>query len=180
MPISLIQGDQPIMNFPINRESRMKHSPKSNDNSSMMIHTLNTETTEKKPIVKQVPSKEVDTDVFKALFNLPHTETDTVVSKVQPQFKNLSSTYVAIVVPITMKDCGRWMAKMYKKLGWMALAKSQGKLHKVDSYLKSIEDLIGSIEMRLAQIKEEEKKYDISIELERARKLKGFAEKLLA
>jgi hypothetical protein len=179
MPISLIQGDQPIINFPINRESRMKHSPKSNNNSLMTIHTLNTETTEKKPVVKQVPSKEVDTDVFKALFNLPNTETDTIV-KISPQFKNLSSTYVPIVVPITMKDCGRWMAKMYKKLGWMALAKSQGKLHKVDSYLKSIEDLIGSIEMRLAQIKEEEKKYDINIELERARKLKGFAEKLLA
>jgi len=135
--------------------------------------------TDKKPTAKQVES-----DVFKALFNAPNTETEKkpVINQVSSEFKkpNLSSTYVPIVVPITMKDCGRWMAKMYKKLGWMALAKSQGKLHKVDSYLKSIEDLIGSIEMRLSQIREEDKKYDINIELERARKLKGFAERLLA
>ena len=85
-----------------------------------------------------------------------------------------------VIVPITMQDSARWMAKMYKKLGWMALAQSQGKNHKVASYLRSIDELIGSVEMRVGLIREEDKKYDLNIVLERARKLKEFAQKLLA
>jgi hypothetical protein len=79
-----------------------------------------------------------------------------------------------------MHDAQRWNGKMYKKLGFMALAKSQGKMHKVESYLKSIDDLIASINARIAGIQDEEKKRDLNTTLDRAKLLHGFAQKLLA
>jgi hypothetical protein len=90
------------------------------------------------------------------------------------------ANYVPIAVPITMHDAQRWNGKMYKKLGFMALAKSQGKMHKVESYLKSIDDLIASINARIAGIQDEEKKRDLNTTLDRAKLLHGFAQKLLA
>jgi len=81
--------------------------------------------------------------------------------------------------PITMHDAQRWNGKMYKKLGFMALAKSQGKMHKVASYFKSIEDLIDSINARRAGINDAEKLRDLNTTLDRAKLLKDFANKLL-
>jgi hypothetical protein len=91
-----------------------------------------------------------------------------------------SMLYVPIATPITMHDAQRWNGKMYKKLGFMALMKSQGKMHKVVSYLKSIEDLIASINARMAGIKDAEKLRDLNTTLDRAKLLKDFATKLLA
>ena len=91
-----------------------------------------------------------------------------------------SASYVPIATPITMHDAQRWNGKMYKKLGFMALMKSQGKMHKVESYLKSIDDLIASINARIVGIKEEEKLRDLKTTLDRAIQLKGFAQRLLA
>ena len=91
-----------------------------------------------------------------------------------------SIVYHPIAAPITMHDAQRWNAKMYKKLGFMALMKSQGKLHKVESYLKSIEDLIASINARMDGIKDEEKLRDLKTTLDKANQLRGFAQKLLA
>jgi len=91
-----------------------------------------------------------------------------------------SMLYVPIATPITMHDAQRWNGKMYKKLGFMALMKTQGKMHKVESYLKSIEDLIASINARMAGIKDEEKIRDLNTTLDKAMKLRGFAQKLLA
>jgi hypothetical protein len=92
----------------------------------------------------------------------------------------IGQSYGGQPAPITMHDAQRWNEKMYKKLGFMALMKSQGKMHKVESYFKSIGDLIDSINARRAGINDSEKLRDLNITLDRAKLLQTFATKLLA
>jgi len=71
--------------------------------------------------------------------------------------------YVGVATPVTTKGLMKWSHKMHTKLAYMALAKSQGKLHKVDSYKKSLQDWLASVDKKIAEVKSEDHKADLEI-----------------
>jgi hypothetical protein len=84
--------------------------------------------------------------------------------------------------------CGliKWTEKMFEKLGWMVLAmkevedgtsvKSQ-MTRKLKSYGETLIVLEKSIELKISTVKDEDKKDDLKVELERVRTLRTFFNK---
>ena len=56
-----------------------------------------------------------------------------------------------------------WMKHKFEKLGWMCLAKKHGNTLKVKCYLDSIERLRASLDKKLKELHEEDRKDDIKI-----------------
>jgi hypothetical protein len=92
---------------------------------------------------------------------------------------NESLTEEGIPTKVTMKWLSKWHAKMYEKLGWMALRKSEGKKYKIKCYLRSINDLIASAKKKINDLTETDFINDARIILSNSQKLKQFAEILL-
>jgi hypothetical protein len=90
-----------------------------------------------------------------------------------------ADTEPGIATRTTMKWLSKWHAKMYKKLGWMALKKSQGKKYKVRCYLRTINDLIASAKLKISELTDPDLIDDAKIILNNSTKLRHFAEKLL-
>ena len=90
-----------------------------------------------------------------------------------------SNTEEGIATKVTMKWFCKWHTKMYKKLGWMALKKSEGKKYKVKCYLRSINDLIASGNKKINELTDPDNITDAKVIYNNCLKLKGFAEKLL-
>ncbi len=82
--------------------------------------------------------------------------------------------------PLTMHGAEQWVNDMYNKLGHVAYEKSEGKNYKVDAYYQSINDLIGQLEKKAQETKEQDKLYDLNLILKKVNTLKGFAQKLLS
>lgn len=80
---------------------------------------------------------------------------------------------------VTFHGLNEWYKAMFEKLGWMILAKEHKKTLKVKSYLKSISDLKASIEHRLTEIQDPDKKHDLTIMHRNVKHLVEGANKLL-
>jgi hypothetical protein len=72
-----------------------------------------------------------------------------------------------------------WMVKKFEYLGWMCLAQKHGNTIKLRAYMDSITRLIASIEKKIGEVEEKDKKDDLEITLEHSKLLKYFAGKLL-
>lgn len=92
---------------------------------------------------------------------------------------NESSTEDGIPTKVTMRWLSKWHVKMYQKLGWMALKRSEGKRYKVKCYLRSINDLIASGNKKINELRDSDNIIDAKIILSNSLKLKEFAQKLL-
>ena len=98
-------------------------------------------------------------------------------------FKNISSTEER--APGNAKErtfiaLNKWYAKKYKKLGWMALLKSEGSVKEIKSYVSNIADLHATILKKMKEIKDDDKLYDLKIILRNTEKLRNFADILLS
>ena len=78
-------------------------------------------------------------------------------------------------------NCGlqKWMVAKYEKLGWMCLAKQHGDMLKIEAYLDSLRSLMSSLELKIKEVQEKDRKDDLEITLEHSKLLKYFAGKLL-
>lgn len=74
-------------------------------------------------------------------------------------------------------NCGlqKWMVAKYEKLGWMCLAKQHGDMLKIQAYLDSIRSLMSSLELKIKNIHEEDRKEDLEITLNNTKMLKHNA-----
>lgn len=75
---------------------------------------------------------------------------------------------------------GHWMKAKFEKLGWMCLAMDHGNHLKVKSYLDSIQRLKASLEMKIKEVKESDRKDDLKILHDDVCVLQGAAHKLLS
>jgi len=74
-------------------------------------------------------------------------------------------------------NCGlqKWMVAKYEKLGWMCLAKQHGNMLKIEAYLDSLRTLMASIEKKLKEVQDKDKKDDLEITLNNTKLLKHNA-----
>jgi hypothetical protein len=74
-------------------------------------------------------------------------------------------------------NCGlqKWMVSKYEKLGWMCLAKQHGNMLKIEAYLDSLRTLMASIEKKLKEVQDKDKKDDLEITLNNTKLLKHNA-----
>ena len=79
-------------------------------------------------------------------------------------------------------NCGlaHWMKHKFEKLGWMCLAMEHGHHLKVKAYLDSIQRLKASLEMKIKEVHEADRKDDLKILHEDVCILQGAANKLLS
>lgn len=80
---------------------------------------------------------------------------------------------------VTFMGLNKWYKAMFEKLGWMILAKEHKRTLKVKSYLKSLNDLKASLEHRLTEIQDPDKKHDLQIMHNNLKHLIESAHKLL-
>lgn len=62
-----------------------------------------------------------------------------------------------------MKGIHHWHTRMFEKLGWMVLAKEKGYGFKVDTYRKSIDHLIKTIDHVAAEYENHNRKHDLRV-----------------
>ena len=85
------------------------------------------------------------------------------------------------VAPNKVTNCGlqHWMKMKFEHLGWMCLAQSHGNNLKVKAYFESLKSLISSIEQKIKDVHEKDRKDDLEITLQKTKLLKRTAWKLL-
>ena len=78
-------------------------------------------------------------------------------------------------------NCGlqHWMRKKYEHLGWMCLSQSHGNMLNVKAYFESLKTLISSLEKKINDVNEKDRKDDLEITLENTKILKRAAWRLL-
>ncbi len=79
----------------------------------------------------------------------------------------------------TMHGVQHWYVREFEKLGWMVLAKSKGYTDKVNSYKKSIDRLIYTIEQLSTEYQNQNRKHDLHVLLAESKILKSFVNKHL-
>ena len=74
-------------------------------------------------------------------------------------------------------NCGlqKWMVAKYEKLGWMCLAKQHGNMLKIQAYLDSLRSLMASLEKKITEVHEKDRKDDLEITLNNTKILKHNA-----
>ena len=79
-------------------------------------------------------------------------------------------------------NCGlqKWMVAKYEKLGWMCLAKQHGDNVKIEAYLDSLRSLMASLEIKINEVQEKDRKDDLEITLYNTKMLKHNAWILLS
>ncbi len=63
----------------------------------------------------------------------------------------------------TMKGIHHWHTRMFEKLGWMVLAKEKGYGYKVDTYKKSLDHLVKTIDHVSAEYENRNRKHDLRV-----------------
>ena len=78
-------------------------------------------------------------------------------------------------------SCGlqQWMKCKFETLGWMCIAQKDGNMLSINAYFDSIETLIASIESKIKEVKEKDRKDDLKITLDNTKLLKHYAWHLL-
>lgn len=83
------------------------------------------------------------------------------------------------VLSNTMEGIQRWYAIEFKKLGWMVLAKAKKQDYKIDTYKKSIADLIQSTKHVMNEYANSDRKHDLNVILMNLEQLQLFVNKNL-
>lgn len=83
------------------------------------------------------------------------------------------------VLSNTMEGIQRWYAIEFKKLGWMVLAKAKNQDYKIDTYKKSIADLIRSTKHVMDEYANSDRKHDLNVILMNLEQLRLFVNKNL-
>ena len=78
---------------------------------------------------------------------------------------------------VTMHGLYHLYKEEFEKLGWMVLAYSDGRMDKVEQYKKGLVYLLASIEAKMVQVVDVDKKADLAIMKKRLEVLKGHVEK---
>jgi len=100
-------------------------------------------------------------------------------SKSIKSIKSINTEHLAKAHNATYQGLHCWMKHKFEKLGWMCLAKKHGNSLKVQCYLDSIERLMASLEKKLNELHEEDRKDDIKIIRNDVDILQAAAHKLL-
>jgi predicted lipoprotein len=79
----------------------------------------------------------------------------------------------------TMEGIQRWYAIEFKKLGWMVLAKAKNQTYKIDTYKRSIADLIQSTKHVMNEYANSDRKHDLNVLLMNLKQLQLFVNKNL-
>jgi len=79
----------------------------------------------------------------------------------------------------TLHGFEKWSACMFKKFGWMVLAKREGKDYKVNDYIKTLDDLIKNLKARIDITQETDRKLNLHILHHNVWSLRCVAETLL-
>lgn len=82
-----------------------------------------------------------------------------------------------MAMEVTMHGLYNLYKEEFEKLGWMVLAYSDGRMDKVEQYKKGLVYLLASIETKMAQVVDVDKKADLVIMKKRLEVLKGHVEK---
>lgn len=81
--------------------------------------------------------------------------------------------------PATFHGLHHWLVYKFEKLGWMCLAKHHGHSLKINAYMDSIKNLRASLEKKLNELEEKDRKDDIQILHHNVCVLQRSAHKLL-
>ena len=79
---------------------------------------------------------------------------------------------------VTYEGLHAWFKGLFEHLGWMVLAKADGRYDKVKVYKKSIEHLLMALEEKQKTISNADKKADLHIMHAKVQQLRSFAKKL--
>lgn len=71
----------------------------------------------------------------------------------------------------------RWHDEMFEKLGWMVLAKEKGMDYKIDTYKKSLDNLIKTIKHVSSEYEDHNRKHDLHVLLRDVECLESFVTK---
>jgi hypothetical protein len=77
----------------------------------------------------------------------------------------------------TMHGVNHWYKREFEKLGWMVLAKAKGYTDKVDSYKKSVDRLIYTIQNLKTEYENHNRKHDLNVLLAESKILQAFVKK---
>jgi len=73
--------------------------------------------------------------------------------------------------PMTFMGIHSWYKRMFEKLGWTVISEDP---EKKEWYKKSIHRLMREIEIKMSQVEENDRKMDLEIMYQNAKKLKQF------
>lgn len=79
----------------------------------------------------------------------------------------------------TTKGIYSWYTAIFEKLGWMVLAKEKGYGYKIDTYKKSIDNLLKTIKHTYGEYEEHNRQRDLHILFINTECLKDFVNKNL-
>jgi len=79
----------------------------------------------------------------------------------------------------TLHGFEKWSACMFKKFGWMVLAKREGHDYKVSAYVKTLDDLIKNLKARIEITQETDRKLNLHILHHNVSNLRCVADTLL-
>lgn len=73
--------------------------------------------------------------------------------------------------PKKMNECcemtycalSHWYKCEFEKLGWMILAKDKGMEYKIESYKMTLKHLLHSLELKMKDVKDVDKKHDLKL-----------------
>jgi len=77
----------------------------------------------------------------------------------------------------TFQGLNHWHVHLFKNFGWMVLEKTRGNHIKIESYKDSTNRLLQSLEFRLKDIHEKDRKEDLLIMINNVKILKKFMDK---
>lgn len=72
-----------------------------------------------------------------------------------------------------------WYEAKFEKLGWMVLAKEKGYDYKLESYKRSLDDLLKSIEHVMAEYEDNDHKHDLQVLHDNVKCLQDFVAKTM-
>jgi archaellum component FlaC len=63
----------------------------------------------------------------------------------------------------TFHGVHEWFVYVHEKLGWMVLAKAKGMNYKIETYKKSIEHLVETLEHLMTEYEEKDRLHDLNV-----------------
>lgn len=72
-------------------------------------------------------------------------------------------SYTNVVQDVTFMGLNRWYAHLFKKAGWIFLAKRDGYTDKVQNYLREMDHLLSALDKKMKTIEEKDRRDDLQI-----------------
>jgi len=77
--------------------------------------------------------------------------------------KKSNSKKIGECCEMTFAALQKWYSSEFEKLGWMILAENRGMNEKVNSYKTSLKYLLHSLELKMKDLKDVDKKHDLKL-----------------